>query len=132
MKRFIALLAVIGCFSLAQAQAKAEGGYIMKSTAGTYSTWSQDQAANSMADWYTVKVATHDTLTVARLGSTYRLKQIYNNSGTVQKVRVIFLQNTDTVTININTYSATGKLPSVRKILSGAIADSTLYFFQLN
>jgi hypothetical protein len=132
MKKVFAFLLLAGCFASLLSQPKPEGGYIMRSTTGLYSIYAQDQAVNSMADWYTIKTATHDTLTTARLGATWRIKQIYNNSGSTQKVRVIFLQNTDTVTINISAYSATGKLPSIKKILSGAVADSTLYFIQVN
>lgn len=130
-----AAVALIGHIA---AQAKAEGGYIMKSTTGVYSTYAQEQALNSMADWYTCKRADSVGCVVSTKYGTYtRLKQIYNNSGTVQKIKVIFINRlvstvADTVTLNINAYSATGKLPSIQKVVEGAIIDSTIYYLQIN
>jgi len=139
MKRFIVAVAVLGCFSLAQAQAKAEGGYIMKSLTGSYSTYSQEQALNSMSDWFSCKRADSTAVGVVltKYGTTARLKAIYNNSGSTQKIVVVFLNKlngstNDTITLNLGANSSSGKLPSVKSILSGAVVDSTIYFFQQN
>jgi hypothetical protein len=119
------------------AQAKAEGGRIMKDNTGTYSTYAPEQALNSMADWYTAKRADSVGCVVAtKYGTTARLKQIYNNSGTLQKIKLVFVNAIstvdDTITFNLNAYSSTGKIPSVKKVVSGAVIDSTIYFIQVN
>jgi hypothetical protein len=139
MKRFIvSLIAVLAFATLVQAQAKAEGGYIMKSTLGAYSTYSTEQALNSVADWYTCKRADSIGVVVAtKYGSTVRLKQIYNNSGSTQYIKVVFVNRlvstvADTVTLNVPAYGLTGKLPSVLKVVSGAVVDSTVYYLQIN
>ena len=135
MKRFIVAVAVLGCFSLAQAQAKAEGGYIMKSLTGSYSTWSSEQALNTIASVYIERTADSASSKnfLLKYGSTYRCFRITNNSGTLQKVKVNFINDTNiTCTYNIPAYSSTPKLPFIKGVISGAVLDSTLYGFQIN
>lgn len=139
MRKVLIGLSVLFAVSLVSAQAKAEGGYIMKSLTGSYSTYSQEQAVNSMADWFSCKRAdsTAVGIVLTKYGSTARLKAIYNNSGSVQKVTVIFLNKlngstNDTITLNLNAYSSSGKLPAIKQVVSGAVVDSTIYFFQQN
>lgn len=129
------LITVLALASLSFAQSKAEGGYIMKDLFGGYSTYSQEQALNSMSDWFTMKTA--DSVgaknIATKFGTTYRLKQIRNNSGSVQKIKLFFVNApTDTITLNLNAYESSGKLPAVKGIISGCVVDSTIYYFQRN
>ncbi len=85
----------------------------------------------SVADWYTTKNAAGSSVVVATTYSGLKLKGIRNNSGTLQKI--LFITNIgDTCLYALNAYETSGKLPPIRKIISGAVADSTLYFFQAN
>ena len=128
------LLFVMALCAVSFAQAKAEGGYIMKALDASYSTYSQEQALNSMSDWYTMKTADSTATTVStKYGTTYRLKQIRNNSATTQSIKVTFVNvTTDTVTIKLVAGEVSGKLPAIRRVISGAVSDSTIYYFQRN
>jgi hypothetical protein len=127
MYKFLSAVLAFAVVAIAQ---PGEGGYIIKSTDGSYSQWSTDQSLNSMADWYTCATADSANATVATKYSThYRLKQIFNISNTTQKYTLTVLNTGATFKLQLPAQSASGKLPAISRVV-GAVADSTVYYFQ--
>ena len=124
------VFAVLFAFAVAAIAQPGEGGYIVKSTDGSYSQWAAEQALNSMADWYTCATADSANATVSTKYSTrYRLKQIFNISHSTQKYTLTVLNTGATFKLELPGQSASGKLPAISRVV-GAVADSTVYFFQ--
>ena len=92
---------------------------------------SNDRALNSIADIYTSKDADSVGLVVAtKYGTHYKLIQIRNLSNTTQYIPVIIAETGDTTTHAIPALTGTGKIAVVRKVIEGAVVDSTAYDFQ--
>ena len=128
MYKFFSAVLFLAVCAIAQ---PGEGGYVFKALDGSYSTWSAEQALNSMADWYACKTADSTATTVSsKYGTHYRLKQIANISATTQKYVLINLNTLDTFKIHLAANSFSGKLPAIKRVISGAVADSTVYYFQ--
>jgi hypothetical protein len=127
MRKVFALIGIVAVSAFSQV---GEGGYVVKSTDGSYSQWSAEQALNSMADWYTCATADSTAATVSTKYSTrYRLKQIYNTSHTTQKYTLTALNTGSTFKLELPGQTASGKLPAISRVV-GAVVDSTVYYFQ--
>jgi hypothetical protein len=130
MKKLFALIAV--CLFAGNIFAQSEGGIIQKSSTGAaeYTPWNESQALNAMTQPYTCKMADSTAATVStKYGTRYRLCRIANVSGTGQRIVASTLNTTDTIQIYIDAYSVSERLPFIRRVISGAVADSTRYDF---
>jgi hypothetical protein len=98
--------------------------------------WSTEQALNSMADLYLEPEADSVGAVIAtKYGTNYRCIRLTNNSGTMQKIRVEFVNRYDngtrcSTTYNVDANSTTGKIPAILKVISGMVVDSTLLGLQ--
>lgn len=128
MLRIIMAAIIIAAFSVSSFSQAVRG--VQKYVDGK-KPLSTDQALNSMADVYTSTDADSVGLVVAtKYGTHYRLIQIRNLSGTTQYIKVIVSNTGDTTVHAIPAFSGTGKIAVVRKVISGAVVDSTAYDFQ--
>jgi len=112
--------------------AQSEGGIINKNTSGNteLSPWNAEQALASITQPYTCKDADSTAATIStKYGTHYRLAQIRNLSGTTQHYKCSFLTTGDTAHFSVPSYSATGRIPFVKRVIIGAIVDSTGYDF---
>jgi hypothetical protein len=131
MKNFIALL-FVGLFSVS-VFAQSEGGTYNRGGFGTPASlqpWSQDQALASITQPYTSKIADSVSCTVSsKYGANYRLCQIRNLSASVQRYNVSILGSNDTTQIVLDSYGSTGRTFFIKRVISGAVVDSTAYDF---
>jgi hypothetical protein len=129
MKKVLGIIAIVAVSAFSQI---GYGGYILKSTDGSYSQWAAEQALNSMADWYTVRIAdsTGVGVVLTKYGSHHNLKAFANLSASVQKIKYVALNTNDTGAIAIPAHSTSGKLPAIKKVISGMVVDSTALYFQ--
>jgi hypothetical protein len=130
MYKFLSAVLVLAVIAIAQ---PGEGGYVTKSTDGSFSQWSTDQSLNSMADWYTGTSTDSSACgsVSAKYGIHYRMKQLRNLSSTTQYIKVIYLNTpNDTDLIVLDAKQSSGKRPAIKKVISGMVADSTGLDFQ--
>jgi hypothetical protein len=128
MKRFFGLLLVFAICAYSQ---PAQTGYLIPSTGAK--TLSSDMALNSLTGVHSCKKADSvGLLPAVKWGSHYVLKCIYNNSNVNQIYLIVdsTAQGLDTFPLNLPAYTISFPLPYVKKIISGAVIDSTLYIMQ--
>lgn len=131
MKKVFVLLAV--CLFAFSAFAQSEGGTYNRGGFGTPASlqpWSQEQSIASITQPYTSKIADSTACTVSsKYGANYRLCQIRNLSGSLQKYTVSILGSNDTTKLVLDAYGSTGRTFFIKRVISGAVVDSTAYDF---
>jgi hypothetical protein len=129
MKKLISLL-FVGLFSVS-VFAQSNGGIINKkfNAPDSLTPWNADQSIASITQPYTSKKADSTACTISsKYGSSFRLAQIRNLSGTMQRYTVI-LRTGDTTQYVCEAYGTTGRTPFIKRVISGAVVDSTAYDF---
>jgi hypothetical protein len=121
---FLSILILSACFvNVGVVRASGEGQITKTST-------TQQQALNSIADWYTLKkIKTTDSGVVATKWSGLMLKGFHNprqDSSVTVKIKT---NNGDTVTISVLPSEWTPRIPPVNKIISLG-RDSLIGCFQ--
>lgn len=132
----IVLAAILFIMAAALSSYSQEG--VTKDIPGTAVMFDATRQSASMADWYTAKVLhisgeSGNVVVATKYGSTYRLKDIYNNAGSTATVKFVCRNvSTDTVTMKIAEYGHSGKLPPILTIVQTGTSDSLVLFFQLS
>lgn len=120
---------IMVCLFAVSAFAQSEGGYINKTGDGTTSAWSDNQALNAITQPFTMKMADSTASTITtKYGTHYRLCRIANVSSTDQRIKVVTF-NGDTSTVLVTAGTCSERLPFIRRVISGAVVDSTRYDF---